>query len=292
MSDASITVTGIVAAPVERVFALLADPDRHPELDASGMLRHAGTHVALTAIGDVFTMAMQNAGDYEVENHVVVFEPDRAIGWAPALPGQTPAGHTFVWRLTRPETSAPRWSRPTTGPRSRTRMCCPTSRSSPPKTSPRRCAAWRPSWRESWSIGTKILAEAPHDAGPGRSGEDGRLTPSAVDRLEPRRLMSSGGGQRRDDVVGLAVLAGDQHQSAPAPSRAGPELIASSGSSGTAPRLRGREEGASEQGICGTAYQALTGGAGHGFYRRFTGLTAAEVAEVLLADGRSSPLDL
>jgi hypothetical protein len=37
----------------------------------------------------VFTMAMHNAmmGDYETENHVVVFELDRAIAWAPARRG-------------------------------------------------------------------------------------------------------------------------------------------------------------------------------------------------------------
>jgi hypothetical protein len=34
-----------------------------------------------------------------VENHVVVYDPDRAIGWAPAEPGRKPAGHTFVWHL-------------------------------------------------------------------------------------------------------------------------------------------------------------------------------------------------
>lgn len=101
MSDTSITVSGVVAAPVERVFALLADPDRHRDIDASGMVRHADSHLAITEVGDVFRMAMrsESAGHYEVENHVVVYEPDRAIGWAPALPGHEPAGHTYIWRL-------------------------------------------------------------------------------------------------------------------------------------------------------------------------------------------------
>lgn len=101
MSDTSITASGVVDAPVERVFALLADPDRHRDVDASGMIRHAETHLAITEVGDVFRMAMRNPmlGDYEMDNHVVVYEPDRAIGWAPAPAGEEPVGHTYVWRL-------------------------------------------------------------------------------------------------------------------------------------------------------------------------------------------------
>jgi uncharacterized protein YndB with AHSA1/START domain len=101
MSDTSITVSGVVDAPVERVFALLADPDRHRDLDASGMIRHSETHLAITEVGDVFTMAMHNEsmGDYEIDNHVVVYEPDRAIGWAPGAHGKGPAGHTYTWYL-------------------------------------------------------------------------------------------------------------------------------------------------------------------------------------------------
>jgi len=47
-------------------------------------------------------MNMRNRikGDHQVENHVVIYEPDRAIGWAPAEPGCEPAGHTWTWRLT------------------------------------------------------------------------------------------------------------------------------------------------------------------------------------------------
>lgn len=102
MSDTSITVSGVVDAPVERVFALLADPDRHRDLDASGMVRHSETHLAITEVGDVFTMAMHNEmmGDYEIDNHVVVYESDRAIGWAPGPRGGEAPGHTYVWRLT------------------------------------------------------------------------------------------------------------------------------------------------------------------------------------------------
>ncbi len=91
-----------VDAPAARVFAFLADPANHPALDATGMVRFASPGAAITAVGDVFVMHMRNEfkGDYRVENHVVVYEPGRALGWAPASPGDEPAGHTFVWRLT------------------------------------------------------------------------------------------------------------------------------------------------------------------------------------------------
>lgn len=97
----SIEVSRVVDAPVERVFAFLADPANHAALDTSGMVRGAATGVSIGGVGDVFVMNMHNAfkGDHQVENHVVVHEPGRAIGWAPAEPGHPPAGHTWTWRL-------------------------------------------------------------------------------------------------------------------------------------------------------------------------------------------------
>jgi hypothetical protein len=101
-AETRIRVAGVVAAPAARIFALLADPGRHRELDASGTIRQAETTGPLTAVGDTFTMAMHNDmnGDYIVENHVVVHEVDRALGWAPGMPGQRPLGQRYVWRLT------------------------------------------------------------------------------------------------------------------------------------------------------------------------------------------------
>ena len=96
-----IQVSRVVTAPAGRVFAFLADPDNHLLLDTSGMVRGSADHATVTGVGAVFVMDMHNAirGDHQVENHVVVFEPDRALGWAPAEPGHEPAGHTYVWRL-------------------------------------------------------------------------------------------------------------------------------------------------------------------------------------------------
>jgi uncharacterized protein YndB with AHSA1/START domain len=96
-----IHVSRVIYAPAGRVFAYLANPANHPSLDTSGMMRSAANPQPIKAIGDVFTMNMHNdfRGDHQVENHIVVYEPDRAVGWAPAEPGHPPAGHTFVWEL-------------------------------------------------------------------------------------------------------------------------------------------------------------------------------------------------
>jgi uncharacterized protein YndB with AHSA1/START domain len=101
MADTSIEVSRTVTAPPERVFALLADPDRHPDLDGSGMVRSSGTHLAITELGDVFVMHMHNElfGDYDIANVVTVYEPDRALGWAPGPVGEDSVGHTYTWRL-------------------------------------------------------------------------------------------------------------------------------------------------------------------------------------------------
>jgi uncharacterized protein YndB with AHSA1/START domain len=100
-TDRSIQVSRTIDAPPERTFALIADPDRHPDLDASGMIRASRTHLAIEELGDVFTMDMHNDvfGDYTMDNHVIVYEPDVALGWAPAAQGEAPSGYTWIYRL-------------------------------------------------------------------------------------------------------------------------------------------------------------------------------------------------
>lgn len=98
----STTVSQEVDASAERIFAVLRDPRRHPELDATGLLRNAETLRPLDAVGDTFIMAMHSDehGDYRIESHVVAFTEDRVLGWAPGQPGRRPAGHRFIWKLT------------------------------------------------------------------------------------------------------------------------------------------------------------------------------------------------
>lgn len=111
--DRKLQASGTIDAPPERVFALLADPSRHTELDGAGMLRGVESPSGpVTAVGDSFVMNMnqEGIGDYRMRNEITDFEADRRITWAPAIhpPGSLqhvigeldPSGHTYGWKLT------------------------------------------------------------------------------------------------------------------------------------------------------------------------------------------------
>lgn len=91
-----------VAASSAAIFAVLADPRRHPALDDSGMVLEpvdGGQAGTITHVGQVFRMRMTMGGvnRYETDNHVFVFEPGVAIGWRVAEAGGDPLGWT--WRF-------------------------------------------------------------------------------------------------------------------------------------------------------------------------------------------------
>ncbi len=106
-----IRVTRTVAASPEQVFAVLADPRQHVELDSSSMLRGLVDGATLGGVGDQFVIDMNNdiLGDYQIRNTVVAYEKDRTIGWAPSLypeggyadklGGMKPGGHTYTYEL-------------------------------------------------------------------------------------------------------------------------------------------------------------------------------------------------
>lgn len=88
MSDVEfVSVSREVPASADVVFALLADPVKHSEIDGSGMVKSATSSGAITGVGDTFTMLMHNdeMGDYEIINHVVEYESGRRLAWEPAL---------------------------------------------------------------------------------------------------------------------------------------------------------------------------------------------------------------
>jgi uncharacterized protein YndB with AHSA1/START domain len=101
-----ISTTRRIAAPADRIFALLTDPRGHVDIDGSGMLVAAPDARPVSAVGDRFGMNMyresfqdQPLGDYAVENVVTRFEPGSALEWAVAAPGRTPLGHVYGYRL-------------------------------------------------------------------------------------------------------------------------------------------------------------------------------------------------
>jgi uncharacterized protein YndB with AHSA1/START domain len=80
-----VSVSRRIEAPAAAIFKLLADPDRHPEFDGSGMLRTGATNRVIDGVGDVFVTKMYFTamGDYEMHNRIVLYEADRCIGWEP-----------------------------------------------------------------------------------------------------------------------------------------------------------------------------------------------------------------
>jgi uncharacterized protein YndB with AHSA1/START domain len=111
-STKTVEVVRVVAAPVEDVFAVVADPRRHVAMDGSGTLR--GTDSGpITHVGQVFLVNMyrDDLGGYRTVNTVTEFEPGTSLGWAPTLDRSHPCGlvemladittggHTFTYRL-------------------------------------------------------------------------------------------------------------------------------------------------------------------------------------------------
>lgn len=82
-----VSVSKRIDAPVEALFAILADPTKHPAIDGSGMLVESLSCSNLSRVGDVFVLKMHNdeLGDYQMANHVVSFEANRRLVWEPVL---------------------------------------------------------------------------------------------------------------------------------------------------------------------------------------------------------------
>ncbi|WP_375490501.1 SRPBCC family protein [uncultured Jatrophihabitans sp.] len=70
-----------IDAPPAEIFALLSDPDRHPEIDGSGTVRGVQASTAPLRAGSVFDMHMKHGYSYSTRNTVVELQPDRVIAW-------------------------------------------------------------------------------------------------------------------------------------------------------------------------------------------------------------------
>lgn len=102
----TVEVSRRIHASASEIFGVLADPGMHRSIDGSEMLQGAETGDAVTGIGDVFVMNMHfhALGDYQMDNHVVEFEPNRSISWEPVAGVGHPevgtrVGHRWGFRL-------------------------------------------------------------------------------------------------------------------------------------------------------------------------------------------------
>ena len=86
--------SAIVDIPAEAIFARLADPRRHHELDGSGTVGGGVSGPEHLKLGDTFTVSMKQLGvPYRIKSKVTRFTENREIEW------RHPAGHTWRWEL-------------------------------------------------------------------------------------------------------------------------------------------------------------------------------------------------
>ena len=94
------SVERVIPASAERIFAILADPARHPEIDGSGTVKGVKTPSQTLALGSKFGMSMKLGVPYSMESTIIEFEPNRRIAWQTRPPGRIPgklAGGR-IWR--------------------------------------------------------------------------------------------------------------------------------------------------------------------------------------------------
>lgn len=97
-SGTHIRVQQTVDVPAAQLFAVLADPRRHVQVDGSGMVQADVGTAPITGVGQVSTMAMHfpSLGDYRTDNHVLEFEQGRRIVWTTARGGEPPSRRPVV----------------------------------------------------------------------------------------------------------------------------------------------------------------------------------------------------
>lgn len=85
-TDTSITLEQDADSSAPALFALLADPRSHVQMDASGMLQAAEDATIIDHVEQVFSMAMHypSLGDYITDNRVI---ESNQTGASPGRPG-------------------------------------------------------------------------------------------------------------------------------------------------------------------------------------------------------------
>jgi uncharacterized protein YndB with AHSA1/START domain len=94
------TVERVIPASPERIFALIADPGRHREIDGSGTVRDPKQAPAKLALGSKFGMSMKVGIPYSMVSTVIEYEEGRRLAWQTRPPGRISAriGGGRIWR--------------------------------------------------------------------------------------------------------------------------------------------------------------------------------------------------
>ena len=105
METERVTASTTIEAAPEAVFAVLAAPSAHADIDGTGWVRESLDDARITAAGQVFRMAMYHPNhpdkDYKIANLVEVFDEPRAIAWKPGTESPETGELSFggwIWR--------------------------------------------------------------------------------------------------------------------------------------------------------------------------------------------------
>jgi uncharacterized protein YndB with AHSA1/START domain len=83
-----------VQAPAAELFAIVADPRRHGELDGSGTVLDIAKGPERLSPGAEFSVKMRQKGvPYQITSRVTDFEENRVVEW------QHPLGHRWRWEF-------------------------------------------------------------------------------------------------------------------------------------------------------------------------------------------------
>ena len=96
------SVERTIGAPAERIFAIVADPRRHKDIDGSGTVRDATDLPDTLSLGATFGMNMEYGGSYAMVSTVIEYDPPRRIAWQSRPPESAARWrHLFggrIWR--------------------------------------------------------------------------------------------------------------------------------------------------------------------------------------------------
>jgi uncharacterized protein YndB with AHSA1/START domain len=89
-----VTFTTVVDRPPAELYALVADPHRHAELDGSGTVGKTVKGPERLSAGDKFSVNMKMFGlPYRITSKVTHVVPDSVLEW------KHPAGHKWRWEF-------------------------------------------------------------------------------------------------------------------------------------------------------------------------------------------------
>lgn len=103
MSETTVSAARTIDAPAEEIFTILSNPERHAEIDGSGMVQSDDKTDRITEAGQKFTMNMhwdKMGGDYKTDNYVNGYQENKLLAWKTAPAGEEPPGWEWIWELT------------------------------------------------------------------------------------------------------------------------------------------------------------------------------------------------